>query len=139
MFHESFSISDQRAEGRDVDRLAAIDAGLDLEERTTGVGERRRLRLDRRELRRDDPAELGRPPAEQVGDPRQREPGLLERRHRRQPRELARAVDPPPARGAQGLNQPARLVEAQRAQGQPGLPGHLADVEHVLHADSCSG
>ena len=131
----TFSGSDQRAEGRDVDRLAAIDAGLNGEQQRARLGQLGGAGIQLFQLRGDEPPEIDAASGEHPADRGQRKAGPLQRHDGVQPRQLAGPIEPASRAGAQRPDQPARLVEAQRARRQPGAPGHLRYVDRV-HRES---
>ena len=90
--HGQFLILDQRAEGRGIDGLAAVDAGLDGFEQRAGLVEFGPPGVERRQLGVDQRAEVEPPAAGQLGDLRQGQAGPLERDDLVDPLELARPV-----------------------------------------------
>ena len=90
-------------------------------------------RAQRLQLGVDQPGKIERPARGQPLDLGEAETGALQRDDLVDPLERRRAVEPAAAIGAQRRHQPARLVETQRARGQPGAAHHLPDVEQSLH------
>jgi hypothetical protein len=87
--HDRFSIADQRANGRGIDGRALVDAGLDGEQESAGLGEFARPGADRRELGIHELCEVERLVRREPLDLREREPGLLERNDLVDPLQLA--------------------------------------------------
>ena len=79
IFHDGVSLPDQRAEGRGIDGLAAVDAGLDGEEQRTGFVELGFALLDDFQLRVHDCAKVHVAARRQLADLREAEAGALER------------------------------------------------------------
>lgn len=132
--HGGFSLPDQRAERRDIDGLAAVDAGQDG---TKQVARRLDFAMPLVEglgLRGDEAAKIDRPTGAELVNLREREPRALHRDNLMQPLELDRPVMPPARRGAQRPDQSARLVEAQRPHGEPGQSSDFGNVERIGHA-----
>src|SRR3989344_3181103 len=85
------------------------------------------------ELRGDETVKIDPPVRGQPLDLRERRPRLLEREDEVQPLERRRIITPPPRGGTQRLDQPPRLIEAQRAGGKTGEPGNGGNVERISH------
>src|SRR5207249_260884 len=97
----SVSLTDQRAKGRGIDGLAAVDAGLDDEEQGAGFVELGFALLDGLQLRLDDGAKVHVAVRSQLADLREAEAGALQREDLLDALKLAAAVQPPTAVRAQ--------------------------------------
>ena len=97
-FHDRFSVADQRADGRDIDGLTAVDAGLYGKQQRLGLGELGRPRLDGFELGIDQAGKIERAAVAELPDLGEREARLLEREDLADPIQLAGAVIAPPGR-----------------------------------------
>jgi len=127
--HRRFSLSDQRAEGRDIDGLAAVDAGQDGTQQTVRLIDLHAALLERFDLSDDHLTQVDRSTAAEFMNLAEREPGALHRHDAMKLFQLGGAKVAPSCGRAQRLHQATCFVKAQRACGETRQSGNFGDVE----------